>query len=70
MCGLVKIHQTRNLVNVIQGKALPYMNIGVYSTLAELVVEEERKGNPDTTRHTQIVQICKHKANRILVAQP
>ena len=30
----------------------------VYSTLAKLVVEEEKKENPDPIYHTQTVQTC------------
>ena len=38
-----------------------YIKIHVYSTLAKLVVEEEKKGNPDPIHHTRTVQTRKHK---------
>ena len=33
-----------------------YMKIHVYSTLARLVVKEEKKENPDPIHHTQTIQ--------------
>ena len=40
----------------------------VNSTLAKLVVKEEKKGNPDSIHQT--VQTCRHKINRTLGTQP
>ena len=36
-------------------------DIHVYSTLAKLVAEEEKKGNPERIHHTRTVQTHKHK---------
>ena len=33
-----------------------YMKIHAYSTLAKLVVKEEKKENPDPTHHTRTLQ--------------
>ena len=41
-----------------------YMKMRVYSTLAKLVVEEEKKGNPDLIHHTQTGQTHKCKMNK------
>ena len=38
-----------------------YIKVHVYSTLAKLVIEEEKKGNPDPIHHTQTIRTCKHK---------
>ena len=48
-------------------QSMVYMKIHVYSTLAKLVVKEEKKENPDPIHHTRTVQIHKHKVNS---AQP
>ena len=41
-----------------------YMKIHVYSTLAKLVVKEEKKENPDPIHYTRVVQTRKHKMTR------
>ena len=40
------------------------MKIHVYSTLAKLVVKEEKKENPDPIHYTRTVQTRKHKMTR------
>ena len=47
------------------------MKIHVYSTLAKLVVKEEKKENPYPIHYTRTVQTRKHKMTRThLGAQP
>ena len=51
-------------METIAVRVCAYMYIHVYSTLAKLVIEKEKKENPDPIHYTRTVQTRKYKITR------